>query len=156
MNAARAAVLLAAAMLLQWWWSAHLAYWGAAPQFLFALTVLIAARRGPVPAMLIGWMWGLYADVLRADLFGADALLYMLAGYVAGQFRSQVDLEATGPLAATVFLLSWAYFLLRGALGSIFAKSFLWAGWIPALATPLLNALAAAVAAELWDTRRAR
>lgn len=156
MNAARAALLLAAAMLLQWWWSTHLAYWGAAPQFLLALTVLIAARRGPVPAMLIGWTWGLYSDVLRADLFGADALLYMLAGYVAGEFRRQVDLEATGPLAVAVFLFSWAYLLLRGVLGTIFAKSFLWAGWIPALATPLLNALTAAAAAELWDSRSFR
>lgn len=156
MSLLRAALLLGAAMLLQWWWSAHLAYWGAAPQFLLALTILIAARRGPLPAMLIGWTWGLYSDVLRADLFGADALLFMLAGYVAGQFRRQVDLEATGPLAIAVFLFSWTYLLLRGALGSVFAKSFLWAGWIPALATPLLNALAAAVGAEILNSKGMR
>jgi rod shape-determining protein MreD len=156
MSAVRLAGLFVAAMLLQWWWSSHLSYWGAAPQFLFALTVLIAARRGPIAAMLIGWMWGLYSDVLRADLFGADALLYALAGYSAGLVRRQIDLQATGPLAAAVLILSWVYLLLRGLLGAMFAKSFLWTGWIPALATPPMNALFVIFAAEMWDVRRER
>ena len=92
----RGACLFVAAMFLQWWWNAHFAYWGAAPQFLFALTVVIAARRGPVTAMLIGYAWGLFSDTLRADLFGADALLYALAGYAAGMVRRQIDLSAPG------------------------------------------------------------
>jgi rod shape-determining protein MreD len=152
----RAIGLFIGAMLLQWWWNSHLAYWGAAPQFLLALTVLVAARRGPVAAMLVGYAWGLYSDLLRADLFGADALLYALAGYSAGLVRRQIDLAATGPLAAAVLVLSWLYLLARGALGAVFAQSFLWTGWIPALAAPPMNALVAALAAEAWDARRER
>ncbi len=151
MSILRGAVLFVAAMFLQWWWNAHLAYWGAAPQFLLALTVLIAARRGPVTAMLVGFAWGLFSDTLRADLFGADALLYALAGYAAGMVRRQIDLGAPEPLAATVFLLSWAYALALGVLGHIFLKSFVWIGWIPFLTAPFMNALVAIMGALAWD-----
>ena len=60
-------VLFVLAMLGQWWWNSHFSYWGAAPQFLFALTILIAARRGPIAGMLAGFAWGIYLDVARAD-----------------------------------------------------------------------------------------
>lgn len=143
----RGIALFVGAMFLQWWWNTHLAYWGAAPQFLLALTVVVAARRGPVTAMLAGFVWGLFADSLRADLFGADALLYSLAGYVAGMVRSQVDLGAPEPLAATVFLFTWAYAILLGVLGQIFMKSFVWVGWIPFLTAPFMNAIVAIIGA---------
>ena len=150
MNILRGLLLFVAAMFLQWWWNAHLAYWGAAPQFLLALTVLIAARRGPVTAMLIGFAWGLFSDTLRADLFGADALLYALAGYAAGMVRRQIDLSAPEPLAAAVFLLTWAYALAFGVLGHVFLKSFVWVGWIPFLTAPFMNALVAILGAFAW------
>jgi rod shape-determining protein MreD len=148
MNVLRGMLLFVAAMFLQWWWNAHLGYWGAAPQFLLAFTVLVAARRGPVTAMLVGFAWGLFSDTLRADMFGADALLYMLAGYSAGMFRRQIDLSEPEPLAATVFLLTWAYALMIGFLGHVFLKSFVWVGWISFIATPFMNALVA-IAASL-------
>jgi rod shape-determining protein MreD len=153
MRLVRGSLLFVGAMFAQWWWNTHLAYWGAAPQILLTLTIVVAARRGPVPAMLLGWVWGLYADSLRADLFGADALLYALAGYCAGMIRRQLDLRAVGPLVATVFLFSWGYALLLGLLGQIFAKSFFWVGVAPFIASPFLNAgvaVAAAVMMDLW------
>ncbi len=153
MSFLRGAALFVAAMFIQWWWNSHLAYWGAAPQFLLALTVLIAARRGPVPAMLVGYVWGLFSDTLRADLFGADALLYALAGYGAGMVRRQIDLGAPEPLAATVCLLTWAYALLVGLLGQIFLKSFVWVGWASFLAAPFMNALVVILGAALLDAR---
>jgi rod shape-determining protein MreD len=149
----RGAALFFAAMLVQWWWNAHMAYGGVAPQFLLALTVVIAARRGPLAALLVGYAWGLYADVLRADLFGANALLYALAGYAAGMVRRQIDLWAVGPLAASVFLMSWAYTILMGLLGLAFLRSFVWPGWTPALVTPFLNSIAAVAVAMFWDLR---
>jgi rod shape-determining protein MreD len=153
MNILRGAGLFVAAMLLQWWWNSHFAYWGAAPQFLLAFTVVVAARRGPVPAMLLGYAWGLFSDTLRADLFGADALLYALAGYAAGMIRRQLDLSAPEPLAVTVFLLTWAYALVLGMLGHVFLKSFLWIGWTAFLAAPFLNAFVAIAASQLVDDR---
>ena len=145
--------LFVGAMLLQWWWSAHLSYWGAGPQFLLAFTVIIAAQRGPVPAMLAGFVWGLFIDAQRADLFGASALLLTLIGYGAGMVRKQIDLRAAGPMAIAVLILSWAYVLGFGLVGSVFARSFAWVGWVPALATPPLNCLVAAAGAVAWELR---
>jgi rod shape-determining protein MreD len=147
----RAGALYFGVMLLQWWWNTHLSYGGVAPQIMLALTVLVAARRGPVAAMLVGYVWGLYADTMRAELFGANALLYALAGYAAGVVRRQLDLRAAGPLVATVFLFTWAYALLFGLLGQIFLKSFLWIGWASFLLAPFLNAMIAVVGAVAWD-----
>jgi rod shape-determining protein MreD len=153
MSYIRGALLFVAAMFLQWWWNSHLSYWGAAPQFLLALTVVVAARRGPVTAMLVGYAWGLFSDTLRADLFGADAMLYALAGYAAGMVRRQIDLGAREPLAATVFLMTWAYALALGFLGHVFLKSFFWVGWIPFFTAPFMNALVAILGATLLDAR---
>ena len=152
MSYLRGAVLFVAAMFVQWWWNCHLAYWGAAPQFLLALTMLVAARRGPVPAMLIGYAWGLFSDTLRADLFGADALLYALAGYGAGVVRRQLDLGSPEPLAATVFLTTWAYALMLGFLGHVFLKSFVWVGWVSFLTAPFMNAVVAVLGAALFES----
>ncbi|MBI2386988.1 MAG: rod shape-determining protein MreD [Elusimicrobia bacterium] len=142
-----------AAMFLQWWWNTHFAYWGAAPQFLLVLTILLAARRGPVLGMLAGFGWGLYLDVARAELFGASALILTLAAYFVGVARRQIDLRAAGPLAAVTFLFTWGGFIGLGLLGLAFTRSFEWSGWIAVLATPFLNVVAATVAALLWDAR---
>lgn len=153
MSYLRGAVLFVGAMFVQWWWNSHLAYWGAAPQFLLALTVVVAARRGPVTAMLVGYAWGLFSDTLRADLFGADALLYALAGYGAGIVRRQIDLSVPEPLAATVFLMTWAYAIMLGILGHVFMKSFVWVGWVSFLTAPFMNALVAILGASFLDAR---
>ncbi|UPT73900.1 MAG: rod shape-determining protein MreD [Elusimicrobiota bacterium] len=155
-SALRGLILFVLAMLGQWWWNTHFSYWGAAPQFLLALTVLIAARRGPVAGMLIGFGWGLYLDVARAELFGASALVLTLAAYFVGVARRQIDLRAVGPLAATTFLFTYAAFLGHGLLGLVFTKSFESPGWMPLLLTPVLNAVAVTVAAVVWDARGER
>jgi len=152
----RGAVVFVFAMFLQWWWNAHFSYWGAAPQFLLVLTILIAARRGPILGMLAGFGWGLYLDVARAELFGSSALILTLAAYAVGVARRQIDLRAAGPLAATTFLSTWAAFLGLGLLGLVFTKSFEWSGWIAVLATPFLNVGAVVAASLLWDAREGR
>ena len=152
----RASALFVGAMFLQWWWNTHFAYWGAAPQFLFVLTILIASRRGPLLGMLAGFGWGLYLDVARAELFGASALTLILAAYFVGVARRQIDLRAPGPLAAMTVLFTWAGFVGLGLLGLMFTKSFEWSGWISILLTPFLNAAAVTVAALAWDARGGR
>ncbi len=145
--------LFVGAMFLQWWWNTHLAYWGAAPQFLLALTILIAARRGAVTAMLTGFAWGLYLDVARAELFGASALVLTLCAYVTGVARRQIDLRSGTPLAATVLIMTIASFVMHGILGLVFTKSFEVPGWIALFATPFLNAAAVMAFAAVLELR---
>lgn len=152
----RGAALFIGAMFLQWWWNTHFAYWGAAPQFLLVLTVIIAARRGPVLGMLAGFGWGIYLDVARAELFGASALILTLAAYFVGLVRRQIDLRAAGPLAVMTFFFTWGGFVVLGLLGLAFTRSFEWSGWIAVLATPFLNVVTVTVAALLWDAREDR
>lgn len=152
----RGLALFVLAMFLQWWWNAHFSYWGAAPQFLLVLTILIAARRGPILGMLAGFGWGLYLDVARAELFGASALILTLAAYAVGVARRQIDLRAAGPLAAMTFLSTWAAFIGLGLLGLVFTKSFEWSGWIVVTATPFLNVLVVVFASVIWDARESR
>lgn len=152
----RGAALFIGAMFLQWWWNTHFAYWGAAPQFLLVLTVIIAARRGPVLGMLAGFGWGIYLDVARAELFGASALILTLAAYFVGLVRRQIDLRAAGPLAVMTFFFTWGGFVVLGLIGLAFTRSFEWSGWIAVLATPFLNVVTVTVAALLWDAREDR
>mgnify|MGYP001575927141 CR=1 FL=1 len=151
MNALRFLAFYLGAMLLQWWWNTHFSYWGAAPQFLLVLTLLIASRRGPVPAMFAGFGWGLFLDVSRAELFGASAFLLTGAGYIAGMVRHQIDLRAAGPLAACTALLTLGVLLTHGLVALVFAKSFESFGGLVWVFTPLMNALLAAAGAVLWD-----
>jgi rod shape-determining protein MreD len=152
----RGSVVFVGAMLLQWWWNTHFAYWGAAPQFLFALTLLVAARRGPVAGMLAGFAWGLYLDVARAELFGASALALTFCAWLVGAARRHIDLRAPGPLAAGSFMLTLFVFVLHGLLALAFARSFEWPSWIALLATPFLNAVTAVALAIAWDLSEAR
>lgn len=139
------------AMFLQWWWNTHFSYWGAAPQFLLVLTLLLASRRGPVGAMLAGFGWGLFLDLSRAELFGASAFLLMGAAYVAGMVRRQIDLRAPGPMAACAALVTLGALFTHGLLGLIFAKTWEGFGWRVWLFTPLMNGFLAAAGAALWD-----
>jgi len=152
----RAVALFIGAMFVQWWWNTHFAYWGAAPQFLLVLTIIIAARRGPILGMLAGFGWGLYLDVARAELFGARALTLTLTAYIVGVARRQIDLRAAGPLAVTTFLATWAAFVAYGLLGLVFTRSFEWSGWIPVIMNPVLNAVVVTIAAVVWDVRGGR
>lgn len=152
----RGALQFFGALLLQWWWNTHLSYWGAAPQFLLVFVLVTAARRGPIPAMLLGFGWGLFLDLLRADLFGANALILLLCGFAAGIMRRQIDLRALGPLAAGSVLATLAYFFLLALLGRIFARQWEWVGLFALFATPLLNALVAVIAAVVSEFRRER
>ncbi len=141
------------AMLLQWWWNTHFSYWGAAPQFLLVLTILLSVRSNSVIAMLAGFGWGLYMDVARAELFGASAMILTLIAYTTSIVRRHVDLNQISALSVAALLLTVTSVIGHGFLGLLFTKSFEWSGWVSALATPLLNAVAIATVALVWDNR---
>lgn len=156
MSAVRLLFLFFAAMAVHWWWTTHFALWGLSPQLLLVLTVAVAARQGPVRAMLVGFGWGLFLDVLAPRLFGANALALTLVGYGTGAARRQIDVAGVGAQCAVVFFMTWAYFLLSGLVGAVFARHFLWVGWGTFLLDPFYNALAAAAVSLVWEPRAER
>jgi rod shape-determining protein MreD len=157
MNQIRLVVLFVLAMAMQWWWMTHFSIFGLAPQFLLVLTVAMASRHGAVWAMLYGFLWGLFLDVLSPRLFGANALALTLVAYGTGSVRRQIDVAGLAPQALVVFGVTWAYFLLLGVLGLVFTpghKSFDWVGWPAFLADPFLNILVTGLVYALWEPRR--
>ena len=141
MNHLRGAVLFLAAALLQCWWSTSLSFWGLSPQILLVLTVAMAARLGSNSGMCYGFLWGLFLDVLRPELFGGNAFALMLVGYGTGALRRQIDVRDVVSQCMIVFFMTWGNFLLYGLLGAIFAKQFFWVGWPAFLVDPLYNCL---------------
>lgn len=153
MSYIRIPVLFVAAMAVQWWWSTHFALAGVAPQLLLVLTVVVAARQGPIRAMFLGFGWGLFLDVLNAHLFGANALALVLAGYATGSVRRQIDVAGLGSQCVVIFVMTLAYFLVLGVLGLLFMRAFAWVGWASFLADPFYNCLVAVVLTVVWQPR---
>lgn len=154
MSALKIVPLAFLAMIGHWLWTSHFALWGLSPQLLLVLTVAVAARQGPIRAMCLGFFWGLFLDVLQARLFGASAFALTLVGYGTGSVRRQIDVTGLAPQCVVVFFMTWAYFLLLGALGLVFMKEFLWIGWSQFLLDPFYNAVLAAAVSVAWGPGR--
>lgn len=152
---ARSLGVVVGAMALHWWWTTHFSPFGLAPQLLLVLTVVTAARRGPVRAMCLGFIWGLFLDLMSARLFGANALALTLVAYGTGSVRRQVDVTGLAPQCLVIFAMTWAYFLLLGTLSAVFPpKQFMWVGWAPFLVDPFYNCLVGAFVAAFAETYR--
>lgn len=147
----RLLTIFVGAMFVQWWWSAHGAIAGAVPQLLLVLTVTIAARYGPVRAMLLGFFWGLFLDILSARLVGANALALTLVAYGTGSMRRQIDLLGLAPQCLMVFGITLGYFLFYGLLGLVFLKTFFWVGWLSFIVDPFYNCLVTLLVFVLWE-----
>ncbi len=156
MNPLRGIAVFLAAAFIQWWWSTHFSFGGLSPQVLLVLTVVLAARLGQNLGMCYGFFWGLFLDAMHPQLFGADALVLMLAGYGVGILRRQIDLADILPLSMVVFLATWLYFLAQGLVSLAFARTFLWIGWRPWVADPFYNCLFVPAAAVCWEWTRAQ
>ncbi len=150
MNQLRRVGLFMLAMLAQWWWSTHWSIAGLAPQLLLVLTVALGASFGPSWAMCCGFLWGLFLDTLSPRLFGANALALTWVGYGTGSVRRQLDVAGVPPQCLVVFGMTWAYFLVLGMLGMVFAKKYDWVGWPVFLLDPVYNCVVAA-AFLLWN-----
>ncbi len=151
MIALRMTALYFIAALGQWWLSTYLRVGSLSPQLLLVLTVVAAARQGPVAAMCFGFAWGLCMDVYSIHLVGGNSLALTLVGYGVGTLRRQVDVSSIAPASVIILGVSWGYFLLIGTLGLLFLKHFLWSGWIPFLFDPVINCVMAPALFWLWD-----
>lgn len=133
--------LFVGSLFIQWWLSTHVGALDSSPRLLLVLTMALAARVGPTQGMVMGFGWGIFLDILRAHLFGANALLLTLAAYGTGMARRQIDVAGVGPQMVAVLIMSWSYFILMGVLGAVFARAFFWPGWLAVFVTPIYNCL---------------
>src|SRR3954462_3522952 len=59
------------------------------PDLLVILTVFIAVREGQFTGEIAGFILGLLFDLISSDIIGTNALLKMLAGFIAGYFYNE-------------------------------------------------------------------
>ena len=147
----RMAAFFVLGALAHWWWTTYLSFWGIAPQFLLVLTFVVAARRGPIPAMCFGFAWGTVLDVYALHLMGGASLALTLAGYLVGNIRRQVDVSSIAPQSVIIIVGTWAFFLFTGFLGLVFMRHFAWPGWGLFLLAPVYNCVLAPALFRLWD-----
>ncbi len=94
------------------------------PDLMLILTVAIAFMQGRVEGILTGFLCGLLTDLFYGDIFGFQALLYVLIGYFCGSF-SQIyfDEDVKMPLLLVTvcdvsknLIIYFSRFLLRGRI----------------------------------------
>lgn len=96
----------------------------AVPDLCLILTVAVAFMQGRIEGILTGFLCGLLTDLFYGDIFGFQALLYMLTGYFCGSF-SQIyfDEDVKMPMllvsvcdVSRNLIIYVSRFLLRGRL----------------------------------------
>lgn len=80
-------LLILVSFLLQSTLLHQLSLGGIIPNLMLILTVSIAFMRGDKAGMLVGFACGLLADIFFGSILGFMALIYMLLGFVSGQFH---------------------------------------------------------------------
>lgn len=138
------ALVLVAGLFVQWAWSTYGSVWDLAPQILLILAIALAAREGPIVSLTFAFVWGVFFDVLRVHLFGAQALLFTCVAYAVGLVRRQIDVSSLLPQAMLLAAISFLYYPALALAGLIFEGHGYWVGWKQFLLTPFFNCAVAA------------
>ncbi|HEX8385644.1 MAG TPA: rod shape-determining protein MreD [Rubricoccaceae bacterium] len=76
-------------VLLQWLVFGRLGLWGVVPDVVLLFVALVAIKRGRLAGAVAGFSAGLVMDILtNPTMFGLNALVKTLMGFVVGLFRS--------------------------------------------------------------------
>ena len=76
-------------VLLQWLVFQRLGLWGVVPDVVLLFVTLVALKQGRLAGTVAGFSAGLAMDLLtNPAMFGVNALVKTLVGYVVGLFRS--------------------------------------------------------------------
>ena len=139
-----------------WWWTQNLAFFGLAPNLIFAAALSAAILSGPVKGIAWGFMLGLYADMLGSGVFGGWALVYSLMAYAVYVVKRHFDMASPFSQLVAAVALSWVSLLFYQGLSLIFS-SINPTGLKIFLVEPFLNALAVPVVFQVfyWFKRRA-
>ena len=147
--------LYLAAGSFYWWWTQNLAFFGLAPNFIFAAALSAAILAGPVKAVAWGFFLGLYADMLGVSMFGGYALTYSLMAYAVYVVKRHFDMDSFFSQLVAALSLSWLCMLFYQALSLVFFRINP-TGLKIFLTEPFLNALAVPVVFQVfyWLKRR--
>ena len=116
------AIYIAAAFLLETTVFKNTAVFHAAPNILLIITVSTGFMRGKKAGIVTGFISGFLYDAVFGSIIGLHALLFVLAGYVAGIFykvffdnnlRVPLTLVTVTDLAFNL-ILYFIFFFLRG------------------------------------------
>ena len=100
-----------------------LSIFGTAPNFLLLSTVFFAIRGGPVTGEFFGFFMGILSDIASMSVFGSQAFMLTLIGYLVGKLERQVDEDKHSAQMFLVFLMSCANILGLALLESFFGGS---------------------------------
>lgn len=116
-----AGLLLLTALLLQRSAFAMLRLPGATPDLLVIVVVGFAVLRGPLTGCVVGFSAGLLADLAPpADhAAGRLALVFCLAGYLAGLARDEAERSAFMPMVIVAFTAAFVV-LMDAGVGRVF------------------------------------
>lgn len=113
--------------------------------------------RGPLVGELLGFVWGLLVDAASLGFIGIHALLYTLAGYMAGVLKRQLDESKMGAQSLFTLGISILYMGFSYGLQRLFSYGIRPISWA-IVAQPLSNAILAPILfwglnswSQLWD-----
>lgn len=125
---------------------------GIAPNYLLIFTIYFSLIRGPLVGETLGFFWGVSADGITAELFGAQAFLLTCIGFLSGRMSRKLDVSKPWAQIIFVFLMSALYFAGLFMLYYIFAEAKRTIGFSVMIFHPLMNALLAP--AIYWIIRK--
>lgn len=140
-------LVIPTALLLQTTVFSEIQLFGAKPQLLYLITIVIAMREGPRDGAIVGFVGGMAQDFLLNQPKGITALTLTLLGYAIGMARQYIVstspllptiLVAAGTFSATLFYAVVRFLLGQPNLGIGFAaRTAFLAGLYGAILTPL-------------------
>jgi rod shape-determining protein MreD len=100
------ALALFAAVILQVAVAPQIAVFGVVPNFVFLVVVTLALLEGSVTGCVAGFIGGLLFDLLGASAVGPYALVFCIAGYMAGLINANMFAEGWLLPVSVVFIAS--------------------------------------------------
>lgn len=100
------ALALISAIVLQVAIAPQIAVFGVVPNFVFLVVVTLALLEGPATGCAAGFVGGLLFDLLGASVVGPYALVFCVAGYMAGLIHANMFAEGWLLPVSVVFIAS--------------------------------------------------
>ena len=108
--------------VIYWWWTTNLSIFGVAPNIIFVAALAAAIIARPAKALVYGFFFGIYLDMLGSNLFGAYALTYTLMAYGIYIMKRHLDLVSPFSQVIAAFTLTMISMLCYQGLSLALAK----------------------------------